>query len=108
MFMMPSKFEPCGLNQMYSLRYGTVPVVRAVGGLEDTVENYDIRNRTGNGFKFAPYPRMRFWKRYTKHYSSMAIRRLGGNCSNGMNDNNSWENAARKYLEAYEYTAGQW
>ena len=54
MFMMPSKFEPCGLNQMYSLRYGTVPIVRAVGGLDDTVENWDAVTRTGNGFKFGP------------------------------------------------------
>ncbi|MCA1590299.1 MAG: glycogen synthase, partial [Acidobacteria bacterium] len=54
-FMMPSKFEPCGLNQMYSLRYGTVPIVRAVGGLDDTVRNFDAVNGTGNGFKFDQY-----------------------------------------------------
>ena len=55
MFMMPSRFEPCGLNQMYSLRYGTIPIVRAVGGLEDTVENFDVVNGTGNGFKFRQF-----------------------------------------------------
>ena len=52
MFLMPSKFEPCGLNQMYSLRYGTVPIVHAVGGLEDTIQPYTPRARRANGFKF--------------------------------------------------------
>ena len=51
-FLMPSRFEPCGLNQMYSLRYGTLPMVRATGGLDDTVENFDPFTYRGNGFKF--------------------------------------------------------
>jgi starch synthase len=49
---MPSRFEPCGLNQMYSLRYGTLPIVRATGGLLDTVQNYDETSGTGTGFMF--------------------------------------------------------
>ena len=54
-FLMPSRFEPCGLNQIYSLKYGTVPIVRATGGLDDTIENYDPIAGAGNGFKFTPY-----------------------------------------------------
>ena len=54
-FLMPSRFEPCGLNQMYSMRYGTVPIVRATGGLDDTVQNYNESTGTGNGFKFREY-----------------------------------------------------
>ena len=67
MFLMPSKFEPCGLNQMYSLRYGTVPIVRAVGGLDDTVENWNAVTNTGNGFKFNEF---RFDKLIEKIYEA--------------------------------------
>jgi starch synthase len=54
-FLMPSRYEPCGLNQIYSLKYGTVPVVRATGGLEDTVEEWNAETGTGTGFKFYGY-----------------------------------------------------
>jgi starch synthase len=54
-FLMPSLYEPCGLNQMFSLKYGTIPIVRAVGGLRDTVEDYDAEKSTGTGFAFEPY-----------------------------------------------------
>ncbi len=109
MFMMPSKFEPCGLNQMYSLRYGTVPIVRAVGGLDDTVQNFDSVTGTGNGFKFGPYQADRFLERiyealfaYADPETWRTIQR------NGMEQDNSWENAARKYVELYEWTLGRW
>jgi len=52
---MPSKYEPCGLNQIYSLKYGTIPVVRATGGLDDTITHYDPATKKGNGFKFTRY-----------------------------------------------------
>ena len=52
LFLMPSLFEPCGLNQIYSLRYGTLPIVRATGGLDDTIENFNEEHKYGNGFKF--------------------------------------------------------
>ena len=104
MFMMPSKFEPCGLNQMYSLRYGTVPIVRAVGGLDDTVQNWDPVNGTGNGFKFGPYQAGPFLEKiyealfaYGDKNSWRSIQR------NGMSIDNSWENAARKYVELYQW-----
>lgn len=104
MFMMPSKFEPCGLNQMYSLRYGTVPIVRAVGGLDDTVQNWDAVTQTGNGFKFGPYRADRFLEKiyealfaYGDPDTWRKIQR------NGMSVDNSWENAARKYVELYEW-----
>jgi starch synthase len=52
LFLMPSRYEPCGLNQIYSLKYGTVPVVRATGGLDDTIEEWNPEQGTGTGFKF--------------------------------------------------------
>lgn len=55
LFLMPSKYEPCGLNQIYSLKYGTIPIVRATGGLDDTIEDYDPLTGVGNGFKFSAY-----------------------------------------------------
>ncbi len=107
MFLMPSKFEPCGLNQMYSLRYGTVPIVRAVGGLDDTVHDYDAVNRTGNGFKFLPYQADRFLEKIYEalftYADADAWRKIQ---RNGMAVDNSWENAARKYMGLYERVIG--
>src|SRR5262245_9221607 len=54
-FLMPSLYEPCGLNQMFSLKYGTIPIVRAIGGLKDTVQPYDGDSDSGTGFVFEPY-----------------------------------------------------
>ena len=105
MFMMPSKFEPCGLNQMYSLRYGTVPIVRAVGGLDDTVQNFDAVNGLGNGFKFGPYRADRFLERLYEALFAYADTQVWRKIQrNGMAVDNSWENAARKYVELYEWT----
>ncbi|QQS32964.1 MAG: glycogen synthase [Acidobacteriota bacterium] len=106
-FLMPSKFEPCGLNQMYSLRYGTVPIVRAVGGLDDTVENWNAVTETGNGFKFGPYRADKLLEKiyearfaYEDKAAWAKIRR------NGMSIDNSWENAAGKYVGLYNWTIG--
>ena len=104
-FMMPSKFEPCGLNQMYSLRYGTVPIVRAVGGLDDTVQNYDAVTTKGNGFKFGPYDAERFLERIYEALFAYSDRETWRTIQrNGMHEDNSWENAARKYIELYQWT----
>lgn len=105
MFMMPSKFEPCGLNQMYSLRYGTVPIVRAVGGLDDTVENFDAVSGTGNGFKFRESSSDRFLESIYEALFAYADKDTWHRVQrNGMAEDNSWENAARKYVQLYEWT----
>jgi len=105
MFMMPSKFEPCGLNQMYSLRYGTVPIVRAVGGLDDTVQNFDAVIGSGNGFKFGPYQADKFLESIYEALFAYADPRVWRTIQrNGMSIDNSWENAAKKYVELYRWT----
>jgi starch synthase len=106
-FIMPSLYEPCGLNQMYSMRYGTVPVVRATGGLDDTVENYSAKTNKGNGFKFGPYSAPAMLEKireaiyfYTQPDIWVKIQH------NGMTTDNSWSAAANKYLELYTEMAG--
>ncbi|MCX7991046.1 MAG: glycogen synthase GlgA [Proteobacteria bacterium] len=100
-FLMPSKYEPCGLNQMISMRYGTIPVVRAVGGLEDTVT--DINERSGTGIKFQSYDTEslidaidRAIDVYCKPLSLYQIRKRA------MKKDFSWDNSAKKYLELYK------
>jgi starch synthase len=105
MFLMPSKFEPCGLNQMYSLRYGTVPIVRAVGGLDDTVQNWDAVSETGNGFKFRQYRSDRLLEKiYEARFAYEDKATWAKIQRNGMKVDNSWENAARNYVELYNWT----
>ncbi len=104
-FLMPSKFEPCGLNQMYSLRYGTVPIVRAVGGLDDTVENWDPVTKTGNGFKFRRFRSDRLLEKiYEARFAYEDKKAWAKIQRNGMSIDNSWENAARNYVELYRFT----
>jgi starch synthase len=103
MFLMPSFYEPCGLNQMYSMRYGTVPIVRATGGLDDTVENFDAERGTGNGFKFGSYTASAMLEKIREalyfYGKPEAWRQIQ---QNGMAMDNSWSAAARKYLEIYQ------
>ena len=106
MFLMPSQFEPCGLNQMYSLRYGTVPIVRATGGLDDTVQEFDRASGTGNGFKFQNYSAHEFLdKIYEALYAYAEPKGWRKIQQNGMRVNNSWESAAYNYLQLYRIAA---
>lgn len=102
-FLMPSAFEPCGLNQMYSMRYGTIPVVRATGGLDDTVEQYDRARGTGTGFKFRDYTAVAMTESLYEalycYQDPAAWRRIQ---RNGMAQDNSWQRAAWRYRELYE------
>ena len=106
MFLMPSRYEPCGLNQMYSLRYGTVPVVRATGGLDDTIDDVDADPAHGTGFKFWEYSAAalagtvrRALARYTDQDGWRRIMR------EGMRRDHSWRRAAGTYLEVYRELA---
>ncbi len=100
-FLMPSRFEPCGLNQMYSLRYGTPPVVRAVGGLADTVEDYDGRGR-GTGFKFTPLDPAALVAAVHRALDAWRDRRAWrGLQTRGMAVDFSWSGSAARYEELY-------
>ncbi|HEY6388037.1 MAG TPA: glycogen synthase GlgA [Candidatus Acidoferrum sp.] len=103
MFLMPSRYEPCGLNQIYSLKYGTVPIVRATGGLDDTVEPFDLEHGTGTGFKFAEYSgaAMIYAIRQALHHCTdeRIWRRIQ---LNGMAKDFSWKGPAAEYAKVYE------
>jgi starch synthase len=106
-FLMPSRYEPCGLNQMYSLAYGTPPIVRRTGGLADTVENFNQDTGEGTGFMFDELtPRAIYdtvgwavWAYYNRREQVEAMR------LRGMATDFSWENSARKYADLYESMA---
>lgn len=105
-FLMPSLFEPCGLNQMYSMAYGTVPVVRATGGLDDTVEQFDSTRGTGTGFKFADYTATAMMgSLYEALYAYSDGETWRTIQRNAMSRDNSWDAAARRYIELYQHTA---
>lgn len=104
MFLMPSLFEPCGLGQMFSLRYGTVPIVRKTGGLADTVSHYDTTSKTGNGFVFESYDGSGLlWavKEALKVYRMGEVE-WNHVVKNAMESNDSWEHSAKEYRMLYE------
>ena len=103
MFLMPSRFEPCGLNQMYSLRYGTVPIVRAVGGLADTVTDYLPRRRRSTGFVFEEYTPAALLATLERALAVFADRpRWAALQAAGMRQDHSWDRSAREYVKIYE------
>lgn len=103
LFLMPSRYEPCGLNQIYSLKYGTVPIVRATGGLEDTVEEWNAAAGTGTGFKFYGYNPQDLLaaidRALTAFLDKEGWQKL---MRNGMAKDYSWEHPAKEYVQVYE------
>jgi len=106
-FVIPSRYEPCGLNQMYSLRYGTIPVVRATGGLDDTITDYTDDPEKGNGFKFEDASSPDFMdalRRALKSYRDKSVWRMLQ--KRGMELDFSWERSADEYLALYRRLKG--
>ncbi len=101
-FLMPSRYEPCGLNQIYSLRYGTIPVVRATGGLEDTIIPYNPATGKGNGFKFVRYEAREFLRQIK---AALQIYQRPDQWKqmvrNAMTADFSWRRSAESYVELY-------
>lgn len=102
--IMPSRYEPCGLNQIYSLKYGTIPIVRDTGGLADTVEQYNERVGSGTGFKFAALDPNAIYHTVGWAVSTWHDRKshIGKMRRKGMAQTFSWEESARAYLRAYK------
>src|SRR3974390_2886932 len=100
---MPLQFEPCGLNQMYSLRYGTIPIVRAVGGLDDTVTDPREDLDAANGIKFNEYSGAALAKAMRKALALFQHPELLEQFrSNGMAKEFSWDQVAKEYMPVYE------
>ena len=106
MFLMPSRYEPCGLNQIYSLKYGTVPIVRATGGLDDTIEEWNAELGTGTGFKFHGYNPLNLLAAIDRALSAFRDREGWARLMrNGMSRKYSWQQPAREYAVVYEEAA---
>ncbi len=101
--LMPSKYEPCGLNQMYSLNYGTIPVVRETGGLADTVKKFNEKTKEGTGFVFKKYTKQEFLaelKRALKIYKDKDT--WNKIIKAAMKEDFSWHSSAKKYIDLYK------
>jgi len=107
LFLMPSLYEPCGLNQMYSLKYGTIPIVRATGGLRDTVQEFDPRTGQGTGFTFSPYEASALLEavdRAIEVYHQK--RKWTALMKNAMTADFSWDRSAQVYINLYRRLVG--
>ena len=101
-FLMPSAYEPCGMNQMYSLKYGTIPIVHKVGGLSETIEEYNPDTKTGNGFvfeKFTAKDMIRAVKKALRVYKKKDM--WNELQRSGMQVDYSWDRSAKEYLNLY-------
>ncbi|MDT8336724.1 MAG: glycogen/starch synthase [Candidatus Izemoplasmatales bacterium] len=103
-FLMPSRYEPCGIGQMIALKYGTIPIVRQTGGLNDTVDNYDMSSKRGNGFKFFNYDTRDLLFQLKNAYNLYANNKSDWQqlIINAMNSRYSLADSAKKYLELYQ------
>ena len=103
-FLMPSQFEPCGLSQLMSLRYGTLPIVRETGGLKDTVEPYNEFEETGTGFGFTNYNAHEMLSaiRYAESVYYDKKRSWNKMAERAMKEDFSWKNSAKQYEELYD------
>jgi starch synthase len=107
LFLMPSRYEPCGLNQIYSMKYGTVPVVHATGGLEDTVEEWDAATGIGTGFKFEEQTPTAFQAALERALRVFRSDKASWTkiMRNGMAEKYSWDKPAAEYVEVYRQVA---
>jgi len=99
---MPSLYEPCGLNQMFSLKYGTIPIVRAVGGLKDTVQHYDGDAETGTGFVFKPYTASALLDAADQSLAVFGNKKAWSALQRrAMAMDFSWDRSAKRYVDLY-------
>jgi len=102
LLLIPSRYEPCGLTQMYALKYGTIPVVRATGGLNDTIEPFDEKTGKGNGFKFGPYEAETLLNEINRAIGIFKDKKVWKKLmANGMSADFSWDNSAKAYIDLY-------
>ena len=103
MFLMPSRFEPCGLGQMIAMKYGSIPVVRGTGGLLDSVRDYSVDRKHGNGFVLHLFSKVSFLDALTRALLVYENREEWiGLVTRAMKEDFSWKRSSEKYLELYE------